>query len=110
MVFDYKRKATYAQIFGKSYEIPTRTSYFVNEVNRLHAEIAKASDAVKSTELTLEGIALFLGDKFVRDHYDAPVPELDTDEIGALWLFLNSASAKATEEVLKQYAPHILSD
>ena len=103
MIFDYKRKPTKATIFGKEYEIPTKTTFFVSEMNRINSEIAKA-DELRSAELTLEGIALFLGEEFVKEHYTSPVGELDTDEIGALWLFLIRASTKATADVLKEYA------
>lgn len=110
MEFNYERNPTSVTIYGKSVEIPTKTAYFVQETRRIAAEIVKAPDAVKAAEATLEGIRLYLGDEFVNEHFgsDAGVTDagsLNTDEIGALWVFLNRASAKATEEVLKKYAP-----
>lgn len=105
MNFDYARSPTAVTIYGKSVEIPTKTAYFVQETRRIAAEIHRAADAVKSAEATLEGIRLYLGDEFVEEHFGGDVGELDTDEIGALWVFLCRASAKVTEEVLKKYAP-----
>lgn len=104
MIFDYNRKPTRVQIFGKDYDIPTKTAFFVNETKRISKEISESDDEIRIAELTLQGIALFLGDEFIKTHYSKPAAELDTDEIGALWLFLTVASAKATEEVLKAYA------
>lgn len=105
MEFNYERNPTSVTIYGKSVEIPTKTAYFVQETRRIAAEIVKAPDAVKAAEATLEGIRLYLGDEFVSEHFGSDAGSLDTDEIGALWVFLNRASAKATEEVLKKYAP-----
>ena len=97
MEFNYERNPTSVTIYGKSVEIPTKTAYFVQETRRIAAEIVKAPDAVTAAEATLEGIKLYLGDEFVNEHFG--------DDIGALWVFLNRASAKVTEEVLKKYAP-----
>ena len=105
MEFNYERNPTAVTIYGKNVEIPTKTAYFVQETRRIAAEIVKAPDAVKAAEATLEGIRLYLGDEFVSEHFGSDAGSLDTDEIGALWVFLNRASAKATEEVLKKYAP-----
>lgn len=110
MIFDYKRNPAAVTVYGKEYEIPTKTAFFVNEVNRLHKEIAGAEDSVKSSALTLEGIGLFLGDEFVDEHFGGDIQDVDTDEIGALWIFLNKASSRATAEVIKKYAPVKLSD
>lgn len=110
MNFEYKRNPTTVTVYGKEYEIPTKTAFFVNEVNRLHKEIAGAEDSVKSSALTLEGIGLFLGDEFVDEHFSGNIQDIDTDEIGALWIFLNRASSKATTEVIKKYAPAALSE
>ena len=63
---------------------------------------------MEASQATLRGIALFLGEKFVKEHFP-DVNEVDTDEIGALWVFLNRASAQATQEVLNKYAPAKLS-
>lgn len=105
MEFNYERNPTAVTIYGKSVEIPTKTAYFVQETRRIAAEIVKAPDAVTAAEATLEGIRLYLGDEFVNEHFGDDAGSLDTDEIGALWVFLNRASAKVTEEVLKKYAP-----
>lgn len=104
MNFDYKRKVTAVTVFGEDFEIPTKTAFFTAETNRINSEIAKEKDAVKIVQLTLEGIQLYLGEDFIKAHYSAPADELDTDELGALWLFLMKASAKITADVLKEYA------
>lgn len=105
MVFEFDRNPTEVTVYGEVHEIPTKTSYFVDEVNKIHKDIIAAKN---STEATLRGIALFLGEKFVKEHF-SDTAKVDTDEIGALWVFLNRASAQATAEVLKKYAPAKLS-
>lgn len=103
MIFDYKRPTV--TIYGKSYEIPTKTAFFVTAVTRINKSISEAADTEESVRHTIEGICLYLGEDFVREHYgDTDISRLDTDEVGALWLFLNRASAQATREVLNSYA------
>ena len=108
MVFEFVKNPTVVTVYGESHEIPTKTSWFVDEINKAHKEISSAENAVESTKATLRCIALFLGEKFVKEHFP-DVNEVDTDEIGALWVFLNRASAQATQEVLNRYAPAKLS-
>ena len=108
MVFEFVKNPTAVTVYGETIEIPTKTSWFVDEVNKAHKEISSAENAVESTKATLRGIALFLGEMFVKEHFP-DVNEVDTDEIGALWVFLNRASAQATQEVLNRYAPAKLS-
>ena len=106
MDFIFDKKPTALTIYGKSCEIPTKTAYFVDEANRIINAIAKAENALEAARLTLDGIALYLGEDFVNEHFDREnIGEIDTDEIGALWIFLRNASAAATAEVLKKYAP-----
>ena len=109
MNFDYVKKATTVTIFGEQHEIPTKTAFFVNETSRIYKEINSATDAVKQTEATLRGIALYLGEEFVKEHFPEDVSEVDTDYVGALWIFLNNASTEATKEVIRKYAPKQLS-
>lgn len=109
MVFEFEKKPTAVTVYGKTMEIPTKTSWFVDEINKIHKEINSAENTLKATEATLRGIALFLGDDFVKEHFSGNANDIDTDETGALWVFLNRASAAATAEVLKKYAPEKLS-
>ena len=108
MVFEFVKNPTVVTVYGETHEIPTKTNWFVDEVNKIHMEIAAAETSSAATSATLMGIALFLGEKFVKEHFP-DVNEVDTDEIGALWVFLNRASAQATQEVLNRYAPAQLS-
>ena len=108
MVFEFVKNPTVVTVYGEAHEIPTKTSWFVDEVNKVHKDIATAESSVEASQATLRGIALFLGEKFVKEHFP-DVNEVDTDEIGALWVFLNRASAQATQEVLNKYAPAKLS-
>lgn len=108
MVFEFDRSPTEVTVYGEVHEIPTKTSYFVDEINKAHKDISSAESSADATRATLRGIALFLGEKFVKEHFP-DTAKVDTDEIGALWVFLNRASAQATAEVLKKYAPAKLS-
>lgn len=108
MVFEFAKNPTAVTVYGEVLEIPTKTAWFVDEVNKAHKDIASAESSAEATAATLRGIALFLGEEFVKKHF-SDVNEVDTDEIGALWVFLNRASAQATQEVLNKYAPAKLS-
>ena len=108
MNFEYEAKPTAVTIFGEQHEIPTKTAFFVDEVNKIYKEINTAENAVKQTEATLKGITLYLGEKFVKDRFGGDVESIDTDLVGALWVFLNNASTEATKEIIKKYAPQKL--
>lgn len=108
MVFEFAKSPTAVTVYGEVCEIPTKTAWFVDEINKAHKDISSAETASEAAKATLRGISLFLGEDFVKAHFP-DADKVDTDEIGALWVFLNRASAQATAEVLKKYAPTKLS-
>ncbi len=104
--FDYKPEDTTVRVFGRTYSIPTKTAFFIDNSNEINKRIIASKSTIETVEATLDGIALYLGRDFVAERYgNTDTESIDTDEIGALWAFLNKASAAVTKKVLEKYAP-----
>lgn len=107
MKFEYKREEITVEAYGKVYPIPTKTIALVDGINEINKRLANCKTAAESMAVTIDGIAIFIGEDEANRIYPADKRnELDTDEISAFWFLLNRLSNKATEEVIAKYAPN----
>ena len=109
MKFEYKRpEDTKLEAYGRTFEIPTKTAYLVDEVMKIQSRIAEegASNA-KRTVAIRDGISLFIGEEAAEAIFprETLITSANTDEMTAFWLYLNELSNRETEAVLAKYAP-----
>lgn len=109
MKFEYKRPDDLKlEAYGKTYEIPTKTAYLIDEVSkindRIHAEGSSSSDQIMAVR---DGIALFIGEEEAERIFprDTLLTSANTDEITAFWFCLNEFSNRETNAVIAKYAP-----
>ena len=109
MKFEYKRPSDLMlEAYGKTYEIPTKTAYLIDEVNkiddRIKAEGSTVADQIKAVR---DGIALFIGEEEAERIFprETLLTAVNSDELTAFWFCLNEFSNRETEAVMKRYAP-----
>lgn len=108
MVFEFKRKKVTVEAYGNSYEIPTKTVAFADELAAAQKRINEAKTTHEETVAVLDGIAkLFIGEVETNRIFPREkINEIDVDELAAFWLELKNASNVATQEVIKKYSPN----
>ncbi|MBQ5333353.1 MAG: hypothetical protein J6K92_08860 [Oscillospiraceae bacterium] len=109
MKFEYKRPNDLKlEAYGKTYEIPPKTAYLVDEIDKINVRIGvEGSTAADQIKAVRDGIALFIGEEEAERIFprETLVTDLNTDEITAFWFCLNECSNRETEAVMKRYAP-----
>lgn len=109
MKFEYKRPDDLKlEAYGKTYEIPTKTAYLIDEVNKITARIsAEGSTASKQMLAVRDGIALFIGEEEAERIFprDTLLTDANSDELTAFWFCLNECSNRETQAVMAKYAP-----
>ena len=102
--FEYKKAVPEIDIAGTVYRLPVKTAVMVDKINDIQKKIAAAKSAVEQSEATVDGVALFIGKEAAAKLFPSPA-EADTDELAALWFALNAESNRATNELVRKYAP-----
>ena len=109
MKFEYKRPEDIkVEAYGNVYEIPPKTAYIVDEVNKINQRIsAENSSAADQILAVRDGIALFISEDEAERIFprETLIACANTDEMTAFWLCLNEISNKETEAVMAKYAP-----
>lgn len=101
--FEYKKTVPEIEISGKVYTLPTKTAAMVDKVNAAQKKIAAAESAEAQAKATIDGIAVFIGEDAYKLYPDPA--NADIDELAALWFMLNAESNRATNELIRKYAP-----
>ncbi len=105
--FEYTRENYTLEAYDRLYEIPTKTAALIDGINDINTRLATVKNAAESVEVMRDGVALFIGaEETERIFPAAELNEIDTDELSAFWWTLNAEANKATEAVIKKYAPN----
>lgn len=109
MKFEYKRPDDLKlEAYGKTYEIPPKTAYLIDEVNKINDRISKAGNsASEQMQAVRDGIALFIGEEEAERIFprETLLTAVNSDEMTAFWFCLNECSNRETEAVMAKYAP-----
>lgn len=106
-VFEYTRENITLEAYGKEYPIPTKTADFIDSINDIQAQLDACKTAIETVEVTRKGISLFIGDEETERIFPADkLGCIDTDEIAAFLWALKAESDRATQAVIKKYAPN----
>lgn len=109
MKFEYKRPDDLKlEAYGKTYEIPPKTAYLIDEVNKITERISAAGSSASDQMMAVrDGIALFIGEEEAERIFprDTLLTAANSDEMTAFWFCLNECSNRETEAVMAKYAP-----